>query len=196
MEVKDFPRAKSCRWEGARHFSAAAVGHSPPLDSSLSRSTKRRVFARQAIALRANKAISALNSLYFECSTVGGVQTVQDLESLPLCQADCLRNLLSMVKQLGPRLKVHVVKEPYRRSGQPGARTKNLIPVWVTLWLWIWDACPFPQGRLLGYQCIANLQVMLRTLCVILRKPCYRTQVCGQICRPMQPSSRRMMTHR
>ena len=58
-------------------------------------------FQRQAIALRANKAIKALNSLYFGTDEVGGVRTVRDLSGLTLCQSDCLKNILSHVKHLG-----------------------------------------------------------------------------------------------
>lgn len=82
-------------------FPLPLLDSSPPLQSSLSRTSRRRIFQRQAIALRANKAIKALNSLYFGTDEVGGVRTVRDLSGLTLCQSDCLKNILSHVKHLG-----------------------------------------------------------------------------------------------
>lgn len=70
-------------------------------DSSLGRKVQRRIQCRGAIARRANLAISALNSLYFGHSCGGG-QSVHSLDSLPLVQQDCIRNILRAVRQLGP----------------------------------------------------------------------------------------------
>ena len=73
---------------------------SAPCQQSLSRRTRRRILTRKAIAERSNMAISALNSLYFG-SDHWDKKAFYDLAALPLGQSDCLKNILSRVRQLG-----------------------------------------------------------------------------------------------
>eukprot|EP00435_Cladocopium_sp_Y103_P055837 s653_g18.t1 len=82
-------------------FPLPLLEESGPWQASLSRSTQRRIFSRKAIAVRANKAITALNSLFFGSEHWGKPTVVKDLADLPLCQSDCLKNILNRVRQLG-----------------------------------------------------------------------------------------------
>ena len=67
----------------------------------LSRSVQKRIHFREAIIKRANRAISALNSLYYGRDDVMEPFDVSDLRSLPLIQRDALLHVLQAVKAAG-----------------------------------------------------------------------------------------------
>ena len=62
---------------------------SPLKDQCLSRGTKRRVQQRFAVTGQVNKAISALNSLYFGSDHNWNRRSIEDLNLLPLVQQGC-----------------------------------------------------------------------------------------------------------
>lgn len=75
---------------------------SPLKDQCLSRGTKRRVQQRFAVTGQVNKAISALNSLYFGSDHNWNRRSIEDLNLLPLVQQDAIRHITGLIKQLGP----------------------------------------------------------------------------------------------
>ena len=86
-------------------------------------------------------------------------------------------------------LKVQVVKEPYRRSGQPGIHMKNLNPVWAVWSPCRWSVCLCPRVKWLAFLWWMNSLVTLVTWFATTKTICCKMRVLGQIWRPRQPSS-------
>ena len=75
---------------------------SPLKNQMLNHGTARRIHKTNAVTGRVNKAVLALNSMYFGSSTVWGRTVVDNITDLPLVQQDAMRHLLRSIKQLGP----------------------------------------------------------------------------------------------
>lgn len=70
-------------------------------DRQVCRAVQRRVCKRARIAERVNKAVDALNSLYFGDHPGGRQHVAGDWDSLPLCQKLALQDVQSAVEKLG-----------------------------------------------------------------------------------------------
>ena len=73
-----------------------------PVRGNVSRSVQRRIQRKCAMVGRVNKAILALNSLFFGGSKIFESKQVDSLEGLPLVQQDVIRSLQQRVQFLGP----------------------------------------------------------------------------------------------
>ena len=83
-------------------FPLPFLSESPLRNQKLSHGTARRIHKSNAVTGRVNKAVLALNSMYFGSSKIWGKSVVDNISDLPLVQQDAMRHLMRSIKQLGP----------------------------------------------------------------------------------------------
>ena len=67
----------------------------------ISRSVQRRIQRKIAETRQVNRALLALNSLYFGGNKILPTASIEELSSLPLCQQDVIKSVIKRVRELG-----------------------------------------------------------------------------------------------
>ena len=67
----------------------------------MSRSVQRRIQRKIAETKQVNRALLALNSLYFGGNKILPTASIEELSSLPLCQQDVIKSVIKRVRELG-----------------------------------------------------------------------------------------------
>ena len=133
------------------------------LSGGVCRAVKRRVQRRSAIVKMVNRAIKSMNSLYFgrswDCDRM-----VSNFDVLPLCQQECLRDLVRKVRAVGPmppgasrQGALQALRAPSSGYVEPAAGVGEVTSMKL-------DHLSLPSGSVAGVNLVETLEEPLKTL--------------------------------
>ena len=164
LEQLDFSQSQGLGWEEPGRFPSAFHSGSGHLLSQGVSSWIQRLRIKARTIGRVNKAIRALNSLFFGGEKHYPVRTVSSLEALPLCQREAIKGIVEKVKEFGKpppdassQGALNALRAPASGYCVPEAGVGDVVSMKL-------DSLSLPSGTIAGVDLAAEFQGHFREM--------------------------------